>query len=279
MEHLEADIATILLPSQLKDYFLKIKEMFVSSSVNIESLKEMIEVNLPWSIYAITYSTYCMRCEGRYYPQRDLVRLNFSAIRGTVCDGFYGKKIPLSRLRREERAYERVVLGEEIAHSVFKNFTLQLYNLANLCSLRLYEAGEEATSFLKKKPSYIKDFNRQLEKELKKPYYLPFSLFPSPFVREGKSYLKFAEIYKVLASGVDISEGLARFVVKTALVENDPHLKDLYLSRGFVEEIPTSISETIKSVEQLYKQKGNSIFEEVDSALSEEIRNFIYKKK
>lgn len=55
MEHLEADIATISLPSRLKDYFLKIEEMLVSSSVNIESLEEMIEVNLSWSTYAISY--------------------------------------------------------------------------------------------------------------------------------------------------------------------------------------------------------------------------------
>jgi hypothetical protein len=148
MEHLEADIATISLPSRPKDYFLKIEEMLVSSSVNIESLEEMIEVNLSWSIYAIGYSTYCMRCERRYYPQSDLVRLNFSDIRGVTHDGFYRKKIPLSSLRREERAYERVVLGEEIAQSVFKNFTFRLLNLENLCSLLL--RGEEAISFLKR---------------------------------------------------------------------------------------------------------------------------------
>jgi hypothetical protein len=276
MEHLEADIVTISLPSQLKDYFLKIKEMFVSSSVNIESLEEMIEANLPWSIYTITYSTFRMTCGGKYYPQSDLIRLNFSAIRREVCGEFY-KGISPSRLRREEKAYQRVLLGEEIAHSVFKNFTLQLSNLENLCRLQLYEVGKEATSFLKKKPSYIKDFNRGLKEALKT--YLPFFLFPSPFIRERKSWSKFTEIYDVLATSAGLSEGLAKFIVKTALVENDPQLKDLYFFRRLFENIPISVSEAIKLVEQLYKQKGNSIFEEVDSDLSEEIRNFIYKKK
>jgi len=90
--------------SKLKEYSLKIKNMIDSHSVDIVTLEEMLEDNLFFAIYAVTRPLNIMKyVSGSYFAPVDLIILSFPTIRDETCRAFYTKKIPPSRLEREER--------------------------------------------------------------------------------------------------------------------------------------------------------------------------------
>ena len=87
--------------------------------------------------------------------------------------------------------------------------------------------------------------------------------FPPYFGEKRKEWLKLRELIEKSDYLKALSEGLAKFIVKSISAENDPQFKDLYFFKRVWEVAPISIHASIKFFEECYKQVGNSIFEKV----------------
>jgi hypothetical protein len=268
VKHLETCITHHIQIPELQEYFLKIKRMIDYSSVDVETLEEMLETNLLWTAYAIFCSLFYTISQGCYFPHDDLISLNLFAIRGEVCAAFNLQKIPLSRLQQEERIFERQVMREEIAHSVGRDLLFQLYNIEKLIYLQYYELGKDATDFLKKNPSHIKDYSKRIISAFPQYFIFPFIgiipyFFPPCFGEKRKEWLKLRELIEKSDYLKALLEGLAKFIVKSISAENDPQFKDLYFFKRVWEVAPISIHASIKFFEECYKQVGNSMLEKV----------------
>jgi hypothetical protein len=268
VEHLEAYITHRIQIPMLQEYYLKIKEMFDSSSVDTKILEEMIEVNLPWTVFVISDLIFAARCTGEYFPSDDLISLNFSSIREASCL-YLELGYPVSRLKREERAFEKVVLGEEIAHSLGKNLLSQLYDLRKLMYFQTYELGKNATEFLRGNPTHMKGYSEETASLLPRILFptdgtvFPLAPWFAKEMKKSKEWSKLEELLEKTEHLAVLSEGLAKFIVKVALVENNPEFKDLYLFKEMFPSPSSSIYASLKFFEECYKQVGNSIFERV----------------
>jgi hypothetical protein len=274
VKHLERCIHQIQIP-ELQEYFLKIKRMIDYSSVDVETLEEMLETNLLWTAYAISCSLSYTMSQGCYLYHDDLISLNLFAIRSGVCVAFEQQQIPLSRLQQEERIFERQVMREEIAHAVGRDLLFHLYDTGRSIYLQCYDLGKDVTDFLKKNPSHLKDYSKRIERIISDySQYFPLSFtiniidtipysFPPYFKEKRKEWLKLRELIKKSAYLKALLEGLAKFIVKSISAENDPQFKDLYFFKCPWEDAPTPIHASIKFFEECYKQVGNSIFEKV----------------
>jgi hypothetical protein len=253
VKHLETCITHHIQIPELQEYFLKIKRMIDYSSVDVETLEEMLESNLPWTAYAIYCSLFYALSEGFYFPHDDLISLNLSGIRGELCAAFDLQQIPLSRLQQEERIFERQVMREEIAHSVGKDLLFHLYDIERLIHLHYYDLGKDVTDFLNKSLSHLKDYSKRITLLLSLPTYY----------KEKKEWLKLQELIEKFEYLRALSKGLAKFIVKSVSAENDPQFKDLCFFKHPWEDAPTYTHAPIKFFEECYKRIGNSIFEKV----------------
>lgn len=263
---------------KLKEYLLNIKNMLESSSVDLRVLKEMLEDNLPLTLYAISFSLQRMKhvC-GSYFARCDLISLNFPTIRNDTFNAIYIMKIPLSRLEKEERARVKVLEGEEISHFIGKSLIFQTYNLEEEILSKYYELGKDATILLKETNKNISSILKFSElPQVTSPFYVPVTIplyIPTTIIEKRREeVLKLGELIKKCNHIAGLSEGLAKFIVKTAIVEKDPQLKSFYLVKLKTSE-DISVQSYIDFFEECYKQIGNSILEKVNLFLptSEEI--------